>query len=58
MIKIALEYPPRTRALLGAILENLGENTIKLEESLNPLSEYKIGISKEILPTIEKWNIK
>jgi len=58
LIKIALEYPPRTRALLGAILENLGENTIKLEESLNPLSEYKIGISKEILPTIEKWNIK
>jgi len=58
LIKIALEYPPRTIALLGAILENLGENTMKLEESLNPLSEYKIGISKEILPTIEKWNIK
>ncbi len=58
LIKVALEYPPRTRALLGAILENLGENTIKLEESLNPLSKYKIGISKEILPTIEKWNIK
>ncbi|GAB4304004.1 MAG: DUF6088 family protein [Marinilabiliales bacterium] len=58
LIKIALEYPPRTRALLGAILENIGVNTKILEESLNPLSEYRIGISKEILPTIERWNIK
>ena len=58
LIEIALEYPPRTRALLGAILENIGENTKKLDDSLNPLSEYKLGITKEILPTIEKWNIK
>ncbi len=58
LIKIALEYPPRTRALLGAILENIGENARKLEDSLNPFSEYKLGISKEILPTIKKWNIK
>ena len=58
LIKIALEYPPRTRALLGAILENSGENIKKLDDSLNPLSEYKLGIPKAILPTIEKWNIK
>ncbi len=58
LIEIALEYPPRTKALLGAILENIGENTKKLDDSLNPLSEYKLGITKEILPTIEKWNIK
>ena len=30
----------------------------ELHQCLNPLSEYKIGISNEILPTIEKWNIK
>jgi len=58
LIEIALEYPPRTRALLGSILENIGENTKKLDDSLNPLSEYKLGITKEILPTIENWNIK
>lgn len=60
LIEIALEYPPRVRALLGALLENIKENinTKSLDNSLNPLSEYKFGITKEILPTIEKWNIK
>ncbi len=58
LIEIALEYPPRVRALLGAIFENIGKNIEKLDDSLNPLSEYKLGITKEILPTIEKWNIK
>jgi len=60
LIKIALEYPPRVRAFLGALLENIDNNiNIKsLDDSLNPLSEYKLGITKKILPTIEKWNIK
>jgi len=60
LIEIALEYPPRVRAFLGALLENIGKNinTKSLDDSLNPLSEYKLGITKEILPMIEKWNIK
>lgn len=60
LIKIALEYPPRVRAFLGALLENIDKNinTKSLDDSLNPLSEYRLGIIKEILPTIEKWNIK
>jgi hypothetical protein len=60
LIKIALEYPPRVRAFLGALLENIDKNiNVKsLDDSLNPLSEYKLGITKDILPTIEKWNIK
>ena len=60
LIEIALEYPPRVRAFLGALLENIDNNiNIKsLDDSLNPLSEYKLGITKKILPTIEKWNIK
>ncbi len=60
LIEIALEYPPRVRAFLGALLENIDKNinTKSLDESLNPLSEYKLGITKEILPTAEKWNIK
>lgn len=60
LINIALEYPPRVRAFLGALLENIDKkiDTTSLDESLNPLSEYRLGISKETLPTIEKWNIK
>ncbi|MEA3317679.1 MAG: DUF6088 family protein [Bacteroidota bacterium] len=60
LIKIAFEYPPRVRALLGALLKNIDKriNTKSLDDSLNPLSEYKLGLAKEILPTIEKWNIK
>ena len=60
LIKIALAYPPRVRAFLGAFLENMDKNidTTNLDDSLNPLSEYRLGITKEILPTVEKWNIK
>ena len=60
IIKYSLKYPPRTRALLGALLEanNLENNLIELQESLNPLSVYSLGIGKNILPTIENWKIK
>lgn len=59
LMKLALKYPPRARALLGAIAQNLEINldlTI-LKNSLNPLSEYKLGISKKELPTSTNWNI-
>ncbi|WP_166968045.1 DUF6088 family protein [Yeosuana marina] len=57
-IKYALVYPPRTRALLGALLENMAENELLqvLKESLNPFSEYKTVISKQ-LPTGKNWNL-
>ncbi len=60
LIEIALEYPPRVRAFLGALLENIDINIdIKmLDDSLNPFSEYELGLTKDILPTVEKWNIK
>lgn len=60
LIKIGLLYPPRVRAFLGALLENSGkaEWIDKLKESLNPLTQYKIGINKTLLPTSENWNIK
>ena len=60
LLRIALSYPPRVRAFLGALLEYVGKkiNLNNLDESLNPLSEYKLGITKGILPTVEKWNIK
>ncbi|OYT14122.1 MAG: hypothetical protein B6I19_01625 [Bacteroidetes bacterium 4572_114] len=60
IIKYSLKYPPRTRALLGAILEanGLKEELEGLQKSLNPLSEYSFGIKKDVLPTIANWKIK
>lgn len=60
LIKYALLYPPRVRALLGAILENLNvqSNIAKLKQSLNPLSKIKLGLKKSDLPTIKNWNIE
>lgn len=61
LIKYSLSYPPRVRALLGAILEFLFKkefDLISLKKSLNPISIYKIRIKKEILPTVENWSIK
>jgi hypothetical protein len=60
MVQCALFYPARTRALLGAILENL-ESKVKLKalkNSLNPLTKIQIGIKEDFLPTINKWNIE
>jgi hypothetical protein len=60
LIKNGLQYPPRTRAFLGALLEiifkerDLGQ----LEQSLNPLTIYDLGLTDDILPTAKKWNIR
>jgi len=60
LIGFAMKYPPRVRAFLGALLEELKIETgiEKLQESLNPLSEYSLRLSKNILQTVENWNIK
>lgn len=60
LIKYGLAYPPRVRSFLGALLENIKtESDLSvLKTSLNPLSEYEYGISKNKLPTVENWNIK
>ena len=59
LIKYALLYPPRVRALLGAILENIQSKTNinKLKDSLNPLTTIKLGLKVKDLPTINDWNI-
>ena len=59
LIELAMKYPPRVRALLGAMLENNGNDalTSALHKSLNPLTEYRIGISDETLPTKQNWRI-
>jgi hypothetical protein len=60
LIKYSLYYPPRVRALLGAMLENLSMqlNIDKLKQSLNPLSKIKLGLNEADLPTIKNWNIE
>ena len=61
LIDYALSYPPRVRAFLGALLEQINffiDSELKtLIKSLNPLSEYNYGIDKKIQPTITNWNI-
>lgn len=59
MIRFSLEYNPRTRALLGAILECYFESidASLIADSLNPITKYKIGISADVLPNQSKWNI-
>lgn len=57
--RLALKYPPRTRALLGAILEELKKDkTIGyLSKSLNPITKYKLAGVIKVLSTAKKWNI-
>ncbi|MFD2037484.1 DUF6088 family protein [Belliella marina] len=59
LIRLALKYPPATRALLGAILEELqlGKTTEPLFKSLNPITKYKLTGAGKVLSSTEKWNI-
>jgi hypothetical protein len=60
LIKYALQYPPRVRALLGAILENIFRNKfdlLTLKSSLNPSTNFKLGIKNTVLPSTQNWNI-
>lgn len=59
MIRLALKYPPATRALLGALLEQLqqGKATESLLKSLNPITKYKLVGATKALSSTEKWNI-
>lgn len=59
MVRLALKYSPATRALLGALLEQLQliKTTESLFKSLNPITKYKLtGVSK-VLSSTDKWNI-
>jgi hypothetical protein len=60
IVQLALNYPPSTRALTGAIFEQIGNDsgTKKLYGSLNQLSKYKLGIKESALPNKDKWKIE
>lgn len=53
MIKLAMKYNPMTRAIVGAIIEELyGEDKARsLRDTLNPITIYKVGLTKTVLST-------
>jgi hypothetical protein len=54
------QAPPRARALLGALLENLTDSTgaARLRQTLNALTIYRLGISAQALPNRDTWHIR
>jgi hypothetical protein len=61
LIKYALVYPPRVRALVGAVLQHIGytgDGLGKLKDSLNPLTTIKLGLKETDLPGKKNWYIE
>lgn len=58
MVRLAFKYPPATKALLGALLDELNESILaeSLYKTLNPITKYKLSVNK-VLTKTEKWNI-
>lgn len=59
LVRLAQKYSPITRALLGALLDEIGEKEIveALRKSLNPITNYKLSGANKVLSATEKWNI-
>jgi hypothetical protein len=60
LLKVSDSEPPRVRAMLGAIGEQLGKNQAalrRLRTSLNPLSRFDFG-ALDTLPLAHKWQAK
>jgi len=57
LFTLSLEYPPMTRALTGAILEEVSDiNLKKLENSLNIFTKFELNI--KTIQNKKRWNIK
>jgi hypothetical protein len=59
MVKLAIYYPPKVKALLGAIIKQLGfwEEAYILKRELNSITQYKLGIDTQTLANKKEWNI-
>ncbi len=59
LVRLSLKYPPSTRAILGALLEEIQEKSITeiLRKSLNSITQYKIPEITEVLTKSQDWNI-
>jgi len=57
--KYALKYNPGSKALTGAILDHISEDSVtdQLYKSINPVTDFDLKISIEALPTKQKWRI-
>ncbi len=59
LIKLCRKYPPSTRALTGALMEQIGMGEISLlKKSLNPITTYSYNISNDVLTNQSNWNIQ
>ena len=60
IIKLSKQYPPATRALLGALIEkSIGKKKSEIiRKSLNPITVYKLSALETILPNAKNWNIR
>lgn len=60
LVTYGMAYPPKVRALLGALLEALKIDFSiydVLKKSINALSSYRYGINSQLLSTTTSWNI-
>jgi len=60
LIRLSFKYPPSTRALLGALLDEIQNRSITtgLKQSLNPITKYEIPGAQKVLTNASNWNIK
>ncbi len=59
IVRLSLKYPPSTRALLGALLEEIQSksNTKSLKESLNHITKFDMPGAQKALTHASNWNI-
>jgi hypothetical protein len=59
MVSLAEKYPSSTKALLGALLEEIGAGALTktLKDSLNPVTKYKLPGAVKTLKKAKNWNI-
>jgi hypothetical protein len=59
VVRLAQKYPPATRALLGALLDEAGVSQFKeiILKNLNPITKYKLSGVQSVLKTAQNWNL-
>ena len=59
LVRLAQKYPPATRALLGALLDEAEFSQFKeiILKNLNPITNYKLSGVQAVLKTAENWNL-
>jgi hypothetical protein len=59
LVRLSQKYPPATRALLGALLDEAGVSQFKemILKNLNPITNYKLSGVQAVLKTAENWNL-